>query len=60
MQNNNVQPAVNPNQLISNRYRLQQFLGKGAFGQVYRMSLILLYLGGLSDITDRCTQLGHG
>lgn len=35
MQNFEATPALNPNQLISNRYRLQQFLGKGAFGQVY-------------------------
>ncbi|MBN9389418.1 MAG: serine/threonine protein kinase [Chloroflexi bacterium] len=35
MQNFEATPALNPNQLISNRYRLQQFLGRGAFGQVY-------------------------
>ncbi len=35
MQNFEATPALNPNQVISNRYRLQQFLGRGAFGQVF-------------------------
>lgn len=35
MQNFEPLPVLNSNQIISNRYRLQQFLGRGAFGQVY-------------------------
>ncbi len=35
MQNFDASFALNSNQVISNRYRLGQFLGKGTFGQVF-------------------------
>ncbi len=35
MQNFDAPSLANSNQVFSNRYRLQQFLGKGTFGQVY-------------------------
>src|SRR5690348_5655231 len=37
MQNENLSPRNNAgsNQLIANRYRLRQLLGKGSFGQVF-------------------------
>jgi eukaryotic-like serine/threonine-protein kinase len=35
MQNFDAPSLPNSNQVISNRYRLQQFLGRGAFGQVF-------------------------